>query len=185
MTWRSLLITALVVVGVSSIAYAALTSQPAIVKGNTIQTGTANLLVSADGTNYSNSVSGYTFGGLIPGGQAMPNNVGNGYPIYVKNAGNTGLLVSLSIPAGFTNPNNLDLSKAHLILTPMEGGAAQTYSLQALAAGPVQLSGAIGHIAVGQSFGYAMQVQLDSDAVTGSSASLSNLEFDFVGTGVN
>ncbi|HVW23624.1 MAG TPA: hypothetical protein VHB51_04060 [Candidatus Saccharimonadales bacterium] len=183
---RGLLAIALILVGTGGIAYGLLISHLATLKGNTIETSLASLLVSADGTNFSNSLDGYFFGGLMPGGQPMPT---NGYPVYLKNVGTIALTANLSVPSGFSNPNNLDLGKVHVILQPIGAGTSQSFTLQALmdgaASGGVPLTGTAAHLGLNQVVGYNMQIQLDSDALSGPSATLTNLEFDFGGTAVN
>ena len=170
---------------VSGISYALLQSQFGAVKSNTIQTAIAGLQVSTDGTTFYSQLEGYNFGGLVPGGQPVPT---NGSPVYVKNVGTAPLAVKLSIPTGFTNPNNVDLNKVHLILSPLGGGAGQNITLQALvdsaSSGGVALTQAT-HLNIGQIMGYTLQVSMDSDAVSGSTATLSNIEFDFGGTAVS
>lgn len=170
---------------VSGVSYALLQSQLGILRGNTIQTAIANLQLSSDGTNFTNSLEGYNFGSLIPGGMATPT---NGYPVYLKNVGTTPLAVKLSIPTGFTNPNNVDLSKVHLILSPIGGGAGQNITLQALVdaanSGGVALTQAT-HIIPTQVIGYNLQISMETDVINGPTASLGNVEFDFGGTAVS
>jgi hypothetical protein len=155
------------------------------VRGSTIQTANASIQVSKDGIAYTDSLTGYNFGGLIPGGQALPS---NGYPIYVKNTGTSQLAVKLSIAKPVTNPDNVDLSKVHVILSPFSGGAPQNITLQDLianvAAGGVQLN-SMPRMLPGTSGGFSMQISMDVDAVSTASASLSDIDFSFSGTAVN
>lgn len=176
---------ALSIVAISSgISFAALTSQDRLT-GSTIQTATVNLLLSLDGTNYASSQAGFSFTGIVPGGQATPT---DGYGIYVKNSGITSLALKLSVSDTIANSDNVDLTKVHVILTPISGGLVQNFSLSTLIT-----SNATGGIAIlsptqlfaGNTVIYKMQVSMDSDAVNGPSATISNLDFIFVGTAVN
>ena len=176
---RATLVTSALIAIVGGVTFAALQSQQALLKGNTIQTATANLQLSSDGNTYTTSLSGYSFSGLIPGGQPSPL---TGYPVYLKNAGNTPLSLRLSIAKAVTNPDNVDLSKVHVILTPFSGVVPQNVTLQDLVTsattGGVALT-QTSRIIASQSTGYTIQISMDSDAVTGPSASLSDIDFSF------
>lgn len=178
---------ALVLIVLTGVTYAALQTQ-AILKNNTIQTAVANMQISTDGTNYVSSTSpssGYAFSGLIPGGSPMP---ANGNPVYLKNAGTTSLSVRLSVNGPISNPDNVDLTKVRVILTPARGGAAQTITLADLIAASTSngvaltQAGLITPSAVNQ---VLLQVALDSDAVNGSSANIGNIDFNFSAIAVN
>ncbi len=176
---------AVLLVIVSGATFAALQSQPGVLKGNTIQTAVASLQVSPDGTNYSSLMDGYVFGNLIPGGQSSP---ANGYPLYVKNVGTTPLALRLSVSSQVSNPGNVDLSKVHIILAPTSGGAAQNITLQDLIA--ANSSGGLAvnqatHLLPSEVTGFLVKASLDADAVSGPSASLSNIDFNFGALAVN
>lgn len=178
-------VVAAVVVVVSGVTFAALQSQLGVLKGNTIQTAIASLQVSPDGITYSSSMEGYTFGNLIPGGQPSPS---NGYPVYIKNVGTTPLALKLSVSGTISNPNNVDLTKVHVILSSTNGGAPQNVTLQDLitanASGGLAVNQA-SHVLPSQVASYTVQVSLETDAVTGSSASLGNIDFNFGALAVN
>lgn len=167
-----------VVTFVSSVTYAALQSQNATLKGNVISTALASLQLSADGTAYSSSLNGYAYTNIVPGGQPMPN---TGNPVYIKNTGTSQLQLSLSLGSQFTNTDNLNLSKVHLILDPFAGGVSQNILLSDLVTpGGVTLTQAA-ILSPGVSTGYFMRVSLDADAMTGPSATLANLDLNFSG----
>lgn len=178
------IVTALVLLA-TGVAFAALQSQPGVLKGNTIQTAVASLQVSQNGSTYSSSVDGYTFSNLIPGGQPMP---ASGYSIFVKNVGTTPLALKLSVKPAVGNPQNVDLSKVRLILTPTPNGTPQSLTLQELisadSTGGLTIDQA-GHIIPSQVLSYTMRIALDSDAITGPSAMLSNIDFSFGAVAVN
>jgi hypothetical protein len=182
---QAIFVTAVIIGLATGATYALLQSQLGIVKDNIIQTAIANLQVSSSGTNYSNTMEGYAFGNLIPGGQPTPM---NGYPIYLKNVGTTPLDVKLGISSPVNNPDNVDLSKVKVILTPTYGGAQQIFTLQELiaanATGGKLVNQAI-HMIPTQVFQMTMQVSMDSDAISGPGATLSNVNFNFGGVAVN
>jgi len=170
---------------IGGVTYAALQSQLGVLQGNSIQTAIASLQVSRDGTTYGSTTDGYAFGNLIPGGQASPS---SGYPVYVKNVGTTPLALKFSVGSGIQNPDNLNLAKVHIILTPTSGGGAQSMVLQDLITAssnggiPVAVAS---HMLPSQVSSFTLQVSLDADAITGPGASLSNLDFQFGGLAVN
>jgi hypothetical protein len=162
------------------VTFAGLQSQQSKLTGNLIQTTTANLQVSNDGTTYSNSQTGFSFANLVPGGQAMPL---SGYPIYLKNAGGAPLSLKLAVSSPPSNPDSADLTKVNVILK-LSSGQSQTFSLQSLVdsavtggvtiTNPSQLNPNV----ISQ---YTLQIQMASDAVNGPSATISNIDFSFSG----
>ncbi len=176
---RGISIIAAVLVVASGVTFAALQSQPGILQGNTIQTAIASLQVSPNGTTYSSTMQGYGFGNLIPGGQPTPT---NGYPVYIKNVGTTPLALKLSISSPVANPDNVDLNKVHVILSSTSGGTPQNVTLQDLItahnSGGLSVNQAP-HVIPTQVVGYVIQISMDADAMTGSTASLSNIDFNF------
>lgn len=185
LTRLSAVVTAVMVI-VAGVTFAALQSQAATMKGNTIQTATASLKVSSDGTNYTDTLTGYQFNNLIPGGNAMPT---SGYSVYLRNDGTAPVAIKLSAATTISNPDNVDLSKVYITLEPVNFiGTAQKMSLQDLltddpAAG-VALTGAT-RLGAGQSLWYYMRVSMDADAVSSPSASIGNLDLKFVAQAVN
>lgn len=184
---QSLGIISAVMVLVSGVTFAALQSQQAVLKGNTIQTAMADLKISTDGTNYSNSLAGYSFANMIPGGGATPTGID---PIYLMNNGSTSLAVKLSIGSGMTSTDGIDLTKVHLTLTPDTGGVPQSMTLHDLVAanvtGGIPITvGAGSSLAPGAKAFYAVRIVMDIDAISGPSATISNLDLDFDATAVN
>ena len=178
---RAMGVAAAAVVVVSGVTFAALQSQQVKLTGNVIQTATANLLVSPDGTNYSAAQSGFSFSNLVPGGQAMP---ANGYPFFLKNGGGTPLALKFALSSTPSNPDAVDLNKVNVIVTPNGGGSPQSFTLAALIS--ANASGGVSILTPsalmpGASAQYTLQVSMTSDAVTSSSASLGNIDFAFTG----
>jgi len=178
-------VVAAVMIVVSGVTFAALQSQQNTLTGNTIETATANLQISKDGVTYGNSQLGFDFNNLVPGGSAQPT---AGYPVYLKNAGGVPLALKLAVSSAPSNPDNVDLSKVNVLLTTVGSGVpAQSFSLQGLVGSNSSGGLAItsGNLANGSSQQYKLQVSMASDAVSGSSANLGNIDFAFSGQAVS
>ncbi len=177
---------ALIVVGVvvGGVTFAVLQSQAAVVRGNSIQTATANLQVSRTDSNFTDIADGYQFMAMIPGGQATPS-----FPVYVKNTGSTKLALRVSVPGPLANTGNINLSKVHVILTfPESGNFEQTITLAELvaanASGGVPLDRYTALPAMSRA-PMTIKVAMDADAYTGSGATIENFSFNFSGVAVN
>jgi hypothetical protein len=79
---------------VGGVTFAQLTSNTVALTSNSIDSATATLQISNDNSTYSNSATGFTFSGVVPGGAASPNQT-----FYLKNTGSTDLTLSSSITA--------------------------------------------------------------------------------------
>lgn len=181
-SWRLLpivrAIAVLSAVGVitTAVTFAALQSSGNALTGNTISTATAALKISKDGSAYSDSVPGYNFTGLVPGGAAQPT---NGYAAWLQNVGTATLSLSLSVPTAPTVSGTVDLQKVSVIIIP-NTGVTQTIPLSDLIAGKVALANS--NLAINATTLYHVQVSMAADAVSGSSASITNLDLSFSGT---
>ncbi len=184
---QSIGVIAVVVLLVSGVTFAALQSQQAVLKGNSIQTAMADLRLSKDGATYSSSVDGYTFSNIIPGGGAFP---ANGNPIYLMNNGSTTLALKMSLNSGLTNPDNVDLTKVHVTLTPSGGGAPQGMTVQELVTAsttggiPITVGGG-GSLGARSNIYYALRIVMDNDSTTSASATIGNMIFNFDATAVS
>lgn len=181
---RACAVVGLVLTIAGGLTFAALQSQQDTLSGNTIKTANANMLLSVDGANYSNSQPGYDFNNLIPGGAAMPL---TGYSVYLKNTGATALGLKLAISSAPSNPNNVDLSKVNLLLTTVgSGSGTQSFSLASLIAAAASggLDITSGNLASGMSQQYKLQISMASDSLTASSATLGNIDLAFNGLAV-
>ncbi|MDL2342265.1 MAG: hypothetical protein QFB87_04280 [Patescibacteria group bacterium] len=168
----------------SGVTYAALQGQSKFT-GSTIQTATANLVVSRDGTTFSNSQSGMTFNNVIPGGSLSPS---AGYPVYMKNAGGTPLSLKLAVSSTPTNPDTVDLTKVNVVLTSTASGQSQTFSLQSLIDSHTTGGSAITILPVlfpEQTHPFILQVSMAKDAFSGTSASIGAIDFSLTGVAVN
>lgn len=178
---KSILSATLIVLLSGSVGYAVLKSQQNSLTGNTISTASASLQISRDGSSYNYLLPGFDFTDIVPGGSPMPI---AGQPFHLKNNGGTPLSLKFSIKGTPQNIDNVDLSKVNVLLTTVgSGSGAQLFSLQSLissnASGGLDITGS--NLAPGESRQYKLQASMASDAVNGSSASLSNIDFAFIG----
>ncbi len=179
-------VTAGLAVILSGVAFAALQSQPGVLRGNTIQTASANLEVSPNNINFSNSMEGYSFNDLIPGGQPLPNPA---YRVFLRNSGSTPLALKLGVSGQIANPNSVNLNKVHIILTsPSDSSMKDNLTLQDLinanSSGGLVLAHA-NRLNSGEVTSFLIQVSMESDAITGPTASLSNIDLNFGALAVN
>lgn len=160
------------------ISYAVLMSAPDTLTGNTIETASANLLLSTDGINFASTYPGFDFNNLVPGGSQVPT---GGYAFYLKNTGGVPLNAKLQMTKQPNNPNNVSLDKVNIIVTTVASGvAAQIFTLQSLLSGGQAVSNS--SISPGQTQQYKLQVSMAADAMTGNSATLSGIDLVFSGT---
>lgn len=178
---RSILIAVLSVGLAGGAAYAVLQTLQNSLTGNTISTGSASLQIGLNTTNFDNTHVGFDFNNIIPGGQAEPI---NGHTFYLRNAGTTPLGLKFMVNSIPTGASNVDLSKVNILLTAVGASTpTQSFSLQTLinasSADGVAVAG--DNLEVGAIQHYKLQVSMAGDAVTGSSASLANIDFTFKG----
>ncbi len=161
------------------VTFAAIQSTGSALTGNTIQTAIAALQISKDDATFADTLPGYNFTGLVPGGAAQP--TGNTYVVYVKNVGTATLNLSLTVPTVPTVTGTVDLSKVNVLLTPIGSSTVQSFPLSSLLAGTMPIAGST--LAVGANpIGYHLQVQMTVDAVSGSGATISGLSLSFSGS---
>lgn len=175
-----------VLIAAGGVVFALLQSQVTLT-GNSIQTQSTGLLVSQSDSNYSNSVAGYNFSGLIPGVQASQTE-----HFFLKNTGSSPLALKIGVSGTISNPSGVDLDKVRVILTPYSTttfmpGTPQSFPLQTLVdagaeGAPIDYPSPL---PVGTKEEFNLQVSMDADAVSGSSASLSNLDLALTGVASN
>lgn len=184
---RAIAVVSAVGIVTAGVTFAALQSTGNALTGNTIETATASLQISKDGSTFSDSLPGYDFNSIIPGGAPQPASNG-GYQVVLKNTGTTNLVLSLAVPTQPTVSGIADLSKVSVLVTPVISGSG-TYSpitlkLSDLIAGKQPLAWGISHGLVTQNgtATFHVQVSMDADAVSGGGASISGLDLSFSGT---
>ncbi len=177
---RSGTIVAVVVMIAGGVSFAALQSQPVKLTGNTIETATASLALSTDDINFSSSHVGFDFNSLIPGATSSAQS----YKLYLRNNGGAPLALKFSVTSVPLNPNNINLSQVHVILTPDSSHQPESFTLQDLisanSSGGVAITDPT-QLNYGNTAGFSIEVLMDGEAFSGSSASLSNIDFAFSG----
>lgn len=178
--FRAISVIASVAILVTGVTYAALQSQQATLTGNSISTGTADLRIGTSATSFAQSRTGFSFGNVVPGAAATP---ADGNSFYLKNYGTPALALKVGVSSVPVNTNNVDLSKTYVMLTRVDTGTSQKFSLAALVAGgtsaPLSMTDNLNGGATAQ---YKTQVSMDTDAFTGQSADITGIDLVFTGT---
>ncbi len=172
---RAIIVLSAVGVATTLATFAALQSSGNALTGNTIQTATATLKISKDGTNWSDtSLPGYTIDGIVPGGSFQEGGV-----VYLKNVGTAPVALQLTVPTPPTVTGVVELSKVLVGLKVVGMSTVQTFPLSDLLAGNVAITGT--PLAVNGVISYHVQASMTADAVNGSSATISGLDLSFSG----
>ncbi len=174
--WRRPAWAVIAVVLLAGAAFALLQTQ-ATLTGNSVQTDSAGLLISRDGIHFSDSAPGYAFAHIIPGFRPSQEE-----HLAFQNTGSAPLSLGLRMAGMPENTDGIDLTKAAVILTPSATGVPQRFTLQSLvdtmAGLPID---GLGQLQPGSTADCDIQIALDADAVNGSGAALSGLDFTFTG----
>lgn len=181
---RAIAVLSAVGVITAAVTFSALQTTGNALTGNTIETATPKLLLSTDGAVFGDSVPGFDFKGVIPGGSAQPSS-GGGYLVVLKNVGDSDLKLSVGVPTSPKVTGVTDLSKVNLVITPPPYNginySPQTIKLSSLLAGQVSIA-IEGTLLKNATVSYRLQVSMDSDAVSGASATIGGLDIAFSGT---
>jgi hypothetical protein len=170
---KTALITAILVSLAVCVALALFQTR-SVLTGNTISTTSADLLISTDGIHYGHTIPGFNFENIAPGGYPVP---ADGYPVYLKNAGNTVLDLALSMDAAPSNPGSADLSKLNVALTDASGSTIpRGFILQSLIGGTQPIEG---ELTPGSTRQYKLQALAAEDAAQGKT--VGNIDLAFVG----
>lgn len=164
--------------------FASLQSTSVALTGNQINTS-AGLAISTNGVNFPQTISGFNFTGVVPGGDPYP---ANGNTFYIKNTGVANLAIKAAISTPPSNPSGVNLSKVYLIFTRVDNNTQTSLSVQSLVnsyAGGASTGGLSlnDSIAAGTIAQYKLQVSMDTDAFNGSSASITGIDLWFIGIG--
>ena len=181
---RSLAIMGAVGVITTGATFAALQSPSVSLNGNIINSATADLRISTNGTTFTvPSVTGFTFDGVTPGGTAVP---AGGDSFYLKNVGSANLAIKLWVNSNPSNASNVDLTKVHLIFTRVDtGGSEVSLTLKSLIDSFATGRTALGDtITAGSTASYSLKVSMDSDAISGTGgSSITGINISFTGIG--
>lgn len=178
-------ITTLITGLIGGLTFAIMRSQLGEVQGNTISTTSASLMVSTDNVTYEQTIAGFVFDAIQPGGAPSP---ANGHTVYVKNVGSSPLSVSFGTNVDIENTDGVDLNGVHLILTA-ETGATQDMTLWDL----TEAARADSYLSLvepvrlwpGEYYPFKFRVTIEPDAVGSSQVVLRNLVFKFDGVALH
>lgn len=182
---RAIAVFGVVAIAVTGVTYAAINSQ-ATLTNNIISSATANLQVKSTGS-FATQDAGFAFTGVIPGGPAVP---AAGKAFQLKNAGDTDLDISVSVPTAPTfSGGPVDMSKVNLIVSCTTPGGKNFGITKDIAA----LEGAhtTGGVLLTSDFlpkttdtlaNCVAKIQMDVDAFSGSNTGVSDF-FNIVFTG--
>lgn len=170
---RTILMAVIVISVAVGVTFAILQSR-GVLTGNTISTASANLLVSTDGVHYGQAIPGFNFENIIPGGYPTP---ADGYPVFIKNTGNTPVELKLTLDGALSNPDSANLNKLHISLVDDNGSIApRDFILQSLVSTATSIEG---DLAPGAVRHYKLQVTADDDADAGKT--IGNIDLAFIG----
>jgi hypothetical protein len=176
---RAVIIVSAVAVLATGVTYAALQSQAANLTGNSISTATADLRIGTSTSTFSNTRTGFSFGGIVPGAEPTP---AEGNSFYLKNYGTAPMALKAAVSSVPTNASNVDLSKVYIIFNRVDTNATQKLSVASLveanASGGILLTDTLAGGVVAQ---YKTQVSMDNDAFSGQSASIGGIDLVFTG----
>ncbi len=174
--------------GISAIVIAAtfaLNSNQAELTNASLSSGTENLKVAADCTNFSQQDStAINISMLSEWANYVP---GNAKPFCLKDvdpANNMAVSVQADLSSA-ASTGTLDASKVDVQIVDTTTSNVTNTTLQALETGPVNLNGVNGvsHLAAnGGIDDFTINVRLDNGAVLGNAASISHLGLIFTGT---
>lgn len=180
---RSTLVLSSIAIITTAATFATLQSQQAVLAGNTINSATAALTVSSDGSTFGNSKTGFVFSNVVPGGAATP---ANGNTVYLRNNGSSNLSLKMAISSTPSNLNNVDLTKVFIEISRTETGFNQTYSVKSLmdsfAGGGTVLNDTVTSTTTAQ---YQLRVSMSADAFNNTNGvTISGVDISFVGLAV-
>lgn len=171
---RAFLVIGAVAALVTSITFANL-SNTATLADNQFTTATAELKIwDPVDLAYEDVVTGFNFTNVVPGTPTLP------FTFWLKNDGGVPLDVTVvssdGLETGITNNDGVDFT-----ITNVAEAVSVTYSYEALIDGtPDQLPGT--DLDPAEEEQYTVSLLVDGAAVTGSSASITDMDWTFTGT---
>ncbi|MDB5170106.1 MAG: hypothetical protein JWN82_502 [Candidatus Saccharibacteria bacterium] len=183
---RLVAVSSAILLMLTGVSYALFKSNDVMIQGSTISSATARLLLSGNGTTYSDTLPGFAFLGVEPGGAPSPQ---PGYQVYFKNEGTSALALNISLSTALANPQNARLDHVFLVVTPASGGQSTRLSLASLYdayAGGRSVS-MNAQLPPGQVGRYLLQIEMEPTAVASAqgTVTLNVVDFFFVGMAVN
>jgi hypothetical protein len=180
---RAVVVVSAVAVLATGVTYAALQSQAATLTGNSISTATADLRIGTTASTFYNTRTGFNFANIIPGAVASPT---DGNSVYLKNFGSAPMALKVAISSVPANASNVDLNKVYLLISRVDTSALQKITVASLVAANTTGGTAMtDHLAGGSIAQYKLQVSMDDDAFSGTTATVGAIDLIFNGTVVS
>ena len=165
----------------TGVTFAALQRQKEMLLNNTIESATADLRIGTSATSFSASRTGFDFKDVVPGGPATPT---DGNSFWLKNYGTAKLALKFSVGSIPINAGGVDLTKVSVVISRVDTSVSQTFALQALvdafSTGGLTLTDPLNG---GETAQYRLQLAMASDAFSGQSAAVSDVDMVFSGKG--
>lgn len=172
---------------IAGVTFANLQTNTVALADNQISTSTHNLQIWDAGSSSwdDHQGSGFTINDLAPGDQSAKQ------PFYLKNNSGANLALTVAVPGGFTPHGMTNLHALEVTFYDADGHVIGTTDLQALLSGVALsdagkgalLAHAQGNSGVpGTDGNYSVSFKVNPLLMTGSMASVSDLDFDFTGT---
>lgn len=178
---RSVGVIAATAILATGVTWAALSSSPVTLDDTNLTTGTASLKIW-DGSTFTASAPGFQINNLIPGTDS------DAQRFYFQNDGDISLNLTARVIGSPGSTGITSWGGVKVIFTEEESGLTQEYTISELIAGPVDLPGDGVEAGVqGDSNStnadgnYNVRFNIESDNVTGSSASITDLDIQFDG----
>jgi len=165
---------------VTATTFAVLTSNPVVLADSSFSTGTAALQIWDDGASQyvTTPVNGFSFTNVAPDVQT------GAFTFWLRNNGTLPLDI-FSIGTVVSTPNITDPSGVEFEVTnlSLSGGGTTTFSLTTLVDGVPDLwPDTSASLDPGEENQYSIKLKVLSSAITGSSASMNDLDLTFTGT---
>ena len=172
-----------VIIMATGVTRAALQSAQASLLNNSISSSTADLRIGTSATSFAASRTGFAFKDLVPGGLALPT---DGNIFYLKNYGSAKLSLRVSVGSIPINVSTVDLNKVFLSFTRVDTLMTQSFSIESLvgtySTGGVMLNDFLAGGAVAE---YKLQAYMTTDAFSGQTALVDDIDLVFSGVGIN
>jgi len=163
---------------VTATTFAALTSNSVVLADSQFQMGTAELKIWDVGSSQyvTTPVNGFNFTNVAPDVQT------GAFTFWLKNTGTLNLDITSTGTVGST-PNIIDPSGVNFEIENISEGGIVTYSLaQLVDPTPDPWPNATNQLDPGEENQYNIKLTVNSSAVSGSSASMNDLDLTFTGT---
>lgn len=143
----------------------------ATLTSNTLSTASADLQINTTGA-FGSTAQGNSWTNVVPGNDTLP------FLFDLKNNGGVNLGVTAHVPVVPTYSNFTDFAKVHVKINRLDDSNVVTTTLANL----INSNVAVETINAGVTSNYKLVIKVDTDAVTGTQATIDNFDVVFTGT---